>query len=416
MINLRPATFADLDLLQHWDEQPHIIDSDPNDDWHWEIELDRTPEWREQLIVELKGRPIGFIQIIDPALEESHYWGEVPMNLRAIDIWIGEATDLGKGYGTTMMQLALARCFADPLVTAVLIDPLASNTRAHRFYKRLGFQFVEPRRFGEDDCFVYRLNRADWHSERVIASSQLEIKSNQKQIPDPGAQIKMHEGEIDIDIAIVNRLLAEQFPHLAERSITVVRSTGTVNAIYRLDNDLYVRLPRVETSAESIDREWTWVPKLAPRISVTIPQPLARGKPTNWYPCPWAIYHWIKGSPYRDDLIRDERQAALDLANFILELRKVDVLGAPRGGRNPLIELDTATRSAIKSSHGVIDIEAASAAWIRSLEAPLWNGKPVWIHGDLLRPNFLVQDGRLCAVIDFGGVGIGDPAADVIPA
>jgi aminoglycoside 6'-N-acetyltransferase len=163
MINLRPATSADLELLQHWDEQPHVISSDPNDDWHWEVELDRTPEWREQLIAELEGRPIGFIQIIDPALEESHYWGDIPANLRAIDIWIGEQTDLGKGYGTKMMQLALARCFINPLVTAVLIDPLANNTRAHRFYERLGFQFVESRRFGDDDCFVYRLDRANWH-------------------------------------------------------------------------------------------------------------------------------------------------------------------------------------------------------------------------------------------------------------
>lgn len=165
MMVLRPATSADLTSLQHWDEQPHVIDSDPNDDWKWEIELDRTPDWREQLIAELEGRPIGFIQIIDPALEESHYWGDISMNLRAIDIWIGEEADLGKGYGTTMMQLALARCFADPQVTAVLIDPLASNTRAHRFYERLGFQFVEPRRFGDDDCFVYCLTRSGWHPE-----------------------------------------------------------------------------------------------------------------------------------------------------------------------------------------------------------------------------------------------------------
>jgi aminoglycoside 6'-N-acetyltransferase len=162
-MNLRPATFADLSLLQHWDEQPHVVASDPNDDWGWEVELDRTPEWREQLIAEIEDCPIGFIQIIDPALEDSHYWGDVAANLRAIDIWIGEETDLGKGYGTKMMQLALARCFADPTVTDVLVDPLASNTRAHRFYERLGFQFVEQRWFGNDDCFVYSLNRADWH-------------------------------------------------------------------------------------------------------------------------------------------------------------------------------------------------------------------------------------------------------------
>ncbi|MGA7934671.1 MAG: GNAT family N-acetyltransferase [Kovacikia sp.] len=162
-MNLRLATAADFDLLQYWDEQPHVVASDPNDDWHWEIELDHTPTWREQLIAEIEGRPIGFIQIIDPAQEESHYWGKVPENLRAIDIWIGEEFDLGKGYGTKMMQLALDRCFANPLVIAVLIDPLASNTRAHRFYQRLGFQFVESRQFGDDDCFVYRLDRTDWH-------------------------------------------------------------------------------------------------------------------------------------------------------------------------------------------------------------------------------------------------------------
>jgi aminoglycoside 6'-N-acetyltransferase len=158
-IRLRPATLADLPILQRWDEQPHVIESDPNDDWGWEKELGYEPDWREQLMAELNGRPIGFIQIIDPAREESHYWGDAPPNLRAIDIWIGEEADLGQGYGTQMMRLALARCFADPTVTAVLIDPLASNVRALRFYERLGFKVVGPRRFGADDCIVYSLSR-----------------------------------------------------------------------------------------------------------------------------------------------------------------------------------------------------------------------------------------------------------------
>ena len=240
--------------------------------------------------------------------------------------------------------------------------------------------------------------------------------NNRKQDFKHGAQVKMHAGEIDIDIALVKRLLTEQFPNLAERSIALVRSTGTVNAIYRLGDEFYIRLPRLEAWAESIDTEWTWLPKLAPHISLNIPKPLARGMPTDWYPCPWAIYYWIEGSPYHDDLISDERQVAYDLANFILELRSVDRLGAPRGGRRPLIELDAATRSAIESSRGVIDTQAASEAWAHSLEAPPWNGKSVWIHADLLRSNLLVQDGQLCAVIDFGGVGTGDPAADVVPA
>lgn len=157
-ITLRPASPDDLPILLHWDEQPHVIESDPSDDWNWEVELAYEPAWREQLMAELDGRPIGFVQIIDPLLEETHYWGEVPANLRAIDIWIGEAECLGKGYGTQMMKLAIERCFRDPSVKGILIDPLASNIRAHRFYERLGFQFQEERWFGGELCKVYRLD------------------------------------------------------------------------------------------------------------------------------------------------------------------------------------------------------------------------------------------------------------------
>jgi aminoglycoside 6'-N-acetyltransferase len=159
-MNFRPAALADLELLPRWDEAPHVVASDPNDDWGWEIELGRSPDGRERFIAEVDGRPLGFVQIIDPAREDSRYWGDEPGNLRAIDLWIGEAADLGKGYGTRMMRLALDRCFADATVSAVLVDPLAANIRAHRFYERLGFRFVERRRFGADDCCVYRLDRS----------------------------------------------------------------------------------------------------------------------------------------------------------------------------------------------------------------------------------------------------------------
>lgn len=158
-MKLRPATLADVPLLRRWDEEPHVIESDPNDDWQWETELGKDVPWREQLVAEADGRAIGFVQIIDPALEESHYWGDVPAGLRAIDIWIGEPDALGKGYGTQMMREAIARCFAAPDVAAIIIDPLASNTGAIRFYERFGFTPVERRWFGDDDCLVMRLER-----------------------------------------------------------------------------------------------------------------------------------------------------------------------------------------------------------------------------------------------------------------
>ncbi|MDN5202780.1 GNAT family N-acetyltransferase [Fulvivirgaceae bacterium BMA10] len=166
-ITLRIATIEDLELLRYWDKQQHVVDSDPDEDWDWEYELQRFPDWREQLIAEIDGRPIGCIQIIDPAKEESHYWGSVPENLRALDIWIGEKDDLGKGYGTIMMQLTVERCFRNDKVIAILIDPLESNKEAIRFYQKMGFRFVEKRSFGDSKCLVYKLDRRDWFDRKV---------------------------------------------------------------------------------------------------------------------------------------------------------------------------------------------------------------------------------------------------------
>jgi aminoglycoside 6'-N-acetyltransferase len=162
MLILRDATAADAALLKHWDEQPHVWGGDEHDDWGWDTELGRVTDWREQLIAEVDGVPIGFVQIIDPAREDSHYWGDIAADLRAIDIWIGHPAYLGQGHGTAMMRLALQRCFAPAQVSAVLIDPLQRNADAQRFYRRLGFAEVGPRRFGEDDCLVMRLERAGW--------------------------------------------------------------------------------------------------------------------------------------------------------------------------------------------------------------------------------------------------------------
>jgi aminoglycoside phosphotransferase (APT) family kinase protein len=229
--------------------------------------------------------------------------------------------------------------------------------------------------------------------------------------------MKMHDGEAGIDAGLVRRLVAVQFPRLAGLPVSAVRPAGTVNAIYRIGGGLCARLPRLQRYAGDLVDELRWLPWLAPRLPLRVPEPVAVGRPASGYPFPWAIYRWIEGQPYADELVGDERQAARDLARFVAELRRIDPpAGAPRAGRRPLRELDDATREAIDSSRHAIDRDAATAAWEHALAAPVWEGSPVWIHTDLLRPNLLVDGGRLCAVIDFGGAGLGDPAADVIAA
>ncbi|MEO1553416.1 MAG: GNAT family N-acetyltransferase [Pseudomonadota bacterium] len=168
---LRPATTVDVPHLERWDRQPHVIaatSDDPDadvafEDAEWVEEIGGDDPASAYFIADLEQRPIGAMQVIDPALERTHYWGtDCPPNLRAMDIWIGEADCLGKGYGTQMMTIAINRAFAVPEVEAIVIDPLNSNTDAHRFYARLGFRPIGRRLFDDDDCLVHRLDRADW--------------------------------------------------------------------------------------------------------------------------------------------------------------------------------------------------------------------------------------------------------------
>jgi aminoglycoside phosphotransferase (APT) family kinase protein len=229
--------------------------------------------------------------------------------------------------------------------------------------------------------------------------------------------MQMHEGQIQIDASLVEALLADQHPELAGRPVSLVRSTGTVNALFRIGDDLCARFPILGQWADNLTRELQWLPYLASRLSLRVPEPVIEGEPTERYPLPWAIYRWIEGVPYADELVDDEPRAAGDLAQFVGELRAAPLhADAPKGGRPPLKIVDGFTRPAIEASGGVIDVDLALDAWDRSLEAPVWDGEPNWIHTDLLRSNLLVDDGRLRAVIDFGGVGVGDPAIDVIPA
>jgi aminoglycoside 6'-N-acetyltransferase len=162
VIELRPMRLDDVELLDRWDEDPDVAASGGEDDgYDWPLELSRGElPWRELLIAEEDGRPVGFVQLIDAAEEESHYWGDdVPAGAWAIDIWIGSPEDRGRGIGAEMMRQALTRCFDEHGASEVLIDPLATNERAIRFYQRLGFEFVEARDFDADHCLVHRYPR-----------------------------------------------------------------------------------------------------------------------------------------------------------------------------------------------------------------------------------------------------------------
>ncbi len=233
---------------------------------------------------------------------------------------------------------------------------------------------------------------------------------------------KMHVDEVDIDVSLVRWLLTAQFPQWADLSIKQVKSAGTDNAIYQLGNDMSVRLPRIAGATGQVEKEHYWLPKLAPFLPLAVPLPLVMGEPGEGYPWHWSVYRWLEGENASMARIADPCQATMDLAHFTIALHQIDATNGPSARRGvPLIMQDAETRAAIADLHrqGVFDTDMATTAtqaWEAALQASEWDLEPVWVHGDLLPGNLLVKGGRLSAVIDFAGLGVGDPACDLMIA
>jgi aminoglycoside phosphotransferase (APT) family kinase protein len=222
----------------------------------------------------------------------------------------------------------------------------------------------------------------------------------------------MHDDELELDEALVRILLVEQFPEWAELPLRKVEPMGTDNAIFRLGDSLSVRLARRDGPTSPGGKEFDWLPRLAPMLPVEIPVPVAQGRPSAGYPWFWDVHSWVDGETVPVEEI-DAIRAAHDLAALVRALQRIDPAGAPRGRGVPLAERDMGIRRWLARFDGD---PAVTVEWERALAAPPWEGPPVWHHGDLDARNWLVRDGRISCVIDWGSMGVGDPACDVMVA
>jgi aminoglycoside phosphotransferase (APT) family kinase protein len=226
----------------------------------------------------------------------------------------------------------------------------------------------------------------------------------------------MHTDELAIDEVLVRRLLSTQFPVWAELPLARVLPAGTDNAIFRLGDTMSVRMARRNGPKVPGGKDLDWLPRLAPLLPLQVPTPLAQGVPSEHYPWYWSVYTWVEGETQPVEAI-DPTQAARDLAGFIAALQSVDGTEAPSGRGVPLVERDKGFRYWLSR----VDIDATDAAaistqWENSLAAPVWDGPPLWHHGDLDVRNWLVRDRRLSGVVDWDCMGVGDPACDVMVA
>jgi aminoglycoside phosphotransferase (APT) family kinase protein len=228
----------------------------------------------------------------------------------------------------------------------------------------------------------------------------------------------MHADEVAVTASVVRALVDEQFPEWAGLPLERVTAFGTDHRLFRLGAELLVRMPVYAGSSGQALSDAAWLPRLAPYLPVTVPAPLAVGEPDENYPFPWSVVPWLSGEPVSDVDI-DPLRLAEELAAFVMALRSVDPAGGPpKTGESRGATLDPAwdVERQIDELGELVDGRAARRVWRAALEAGPWRGTPHWLHGDLLEGNLLVHDGRLSGVIDWGGLGVGDPAPDVAPA
>lgn len=221
-----------------------------------------------------------------------------------------------------------------------------------------------------------------------------------------------------IDEALVRDLITHQFPQWMGLPVHAVAQSGWDNRTFHLGANMLVRMPSSAAYASQVAKEQLWLPKLAPCLPLSIPTPLACGRPSAAYPWHWSIYSWLPGESASIAPVSDLNAFAADLAGFLRALHRVDANEGPVAGAHSffrggsLSQYDAQTRQALVALKGQIDIKAATELWERALTSS-WQQAPVWVHGDISPGNLLVHNGRLSAVIDFGQLSVGDPACDL---
>lgn len=240
----------------------------------------------------------------------------------------------------------------------------------------------------------------------------------------------LHDDEVQVTADDVRRLVAAQHPEWSSLPVMPVRESGTDHLLFRLGDGadaLVARMPKIAWAAEQARSDARWLPRLAPHLPLTVPAPVAVGEPDDAYPFPWSVVPWVPGAavadPHDPDATPnlDPAVAAADLGVFVTALRAVDPTGGPlkegTGRGVPLARLDDDVRRATAEAGDRVDGPAVLKAWDRALEAASDPVPGAWLHGDLMPGNLLAGEaGRLTAVIDWGALGVGDPAADLPPA
>ena len=396
-LSFKPLTVEDLTHLHNWFQEPVIKQHyAKNKSWSFNDLLNKYhpriigTENIPSFIIELDTHPIGFIQYY--CLQE-HFPECIKDDINplfdnystnkivGIDLFIAYNKNRGKGLGVQIINQFIREFLMQ--YKLIVVDPEKNNLQAIRCYEKSGFKLTT---FSADDSHILL--------------------------------IKDHETSINIDTILVTKLIKQQFPQWQDLSIKPVAKSGWDNRTFHLGDEMVVRLPSNAEYAPQILKENHWLPILAKKLSCQITTPIALGNPDVDYPWHWSINHWIQGSTASINNIPDLNKFGHDLGQFLTEFQAIESTNGPiagphnfyRGGN--LSAYDHEMQIAIPKIQDPNTRSIAAMLWEDALSSH-WDKKPVWVHGDLAVGNILVNNGVLCAVIDFGQLAIGDPACDL---
>lgn len=411
-LTFKPASQEDEKTIFAWLAEPHMIEFWDNSQDHKDDILNfihgRKQHYfsgtTQYYIGKVDGEPFAFIladklevDIASPIVPQA--WMSDFGHTIALDFGIGHKAYLGQGLAAKTLEqfMAYYQMHIDNRADTFFIDPDEDNPRAKHVYEQAGFK-VHGQYRPKEGAFVE-------HTHFVM------IKQLPMFVP-------------EISEALAKKLITSQFPEFSDLPVSSVENQGHDNRTYRLGPHMLIRMPTQSAYASKVAIEQEWLPKIAKHLDVAIPNPLKMGNPSSKYPFPFSVYSWLEGESALSVHLKENelQELAVQLAQFLKALQGINKL---KGSLEPGLHnwwrgdhvgvYDQGAREQFEALKEVIDSPKALKLWERACSTH-WAHPPVWVHGDFHPTNFLIQDKKLCGVIDFGGLAQGDPACDLVIA
>ena len=233
------------------------------------------------------------------------------------------------------------------------------------------------------------------------------------------------DAEVEVDGTLVRALLAEQFPELDADSARRL-GEGWDNSVWVVEESWAFRFPRRAIAIAGVEREIAVLPRLAPLLSVPVPEPRFVGVASERFPWPFFGAALLSGAEVCDAALDDVGRETLgrELGRFLRVLHSPVTLESADPSSalpdDPIRRADTSFR-VTRTRERLAELPPGLWQPPPRVEEILAEGEQlapstrrVLTHGDLHVRHLLVAGGAVSGVIDWGDMCRSDPAIDLV--